>query len=249
MELVMPDGFESATTAYGYTRTIFEEVASSRRPAVFSISPSVRHVGVTKKDTHRPGFGEAVRLANGEGYPGLVRGAGGGGRSARRILPRRPEPPGWGLRGRHEARRHSPARDTLGRKRRWDRARLWRGGAGARARALLWRDGAAVQAGQRRQPAPGWKRSYGPGGDGRLRRGGDTPLRGRADPARRAHPEEGPLARLGGPGPACRIGRAWGIAVGPFSFAYSLLILGLWSYSHSAPGPMSLSASRRKVRP
>lgn len=78
MELVMPDGFESATTAYGYTRTIFEEVASSRRPAVFSISPSVRHVGVTKKDTHRPGFGEAVRLAHGEGYPVLVRGAGGG---------------------------------------------------------------------------------------------------------------------------------------------------------------------------
>src|ERR687886_1902170 len=78
MELVMPDGFESATTAYGYTRTIFEEVASGGRPAVFSISPSVRHVGVTKKDTHRPGFGEAVRLANGEGYPVLVRGAGGG---------------------------------------------------------------------------------------------------------------------------------------------------------------------------
>ena len=74
----MPDGFESATTAYGYTRTIFEEVASSRRPAVFSISPSVRHVGVTKKDTHRPGFGEAVRPANAEGYPVLVRGAGGG---------------------------------------------------------------------------------------------------------------------------------------------------------------------------
>src|ERR671938_169149 len=78
MELVMPDGFESAPTAYGSTRTIFEEVAPSRRPGVFSISPAVRHVGVTKKDTHRPGFGEAVRLANGEGYPVLIRGAGGG---------------------------------------------------------------------------------------------------------------------------------------------------------------------------
>ena len=78
MELLRPDGFESATTAYGYTRTIFEEIASGGRPAVFSISPSVRHVGVTTKDTHRPGFGEAVRLANGEGYPVLVRGAGGG---------------------------------------------------------------------------------------------------------------------------------------------------------------------------
>src|ERR687884_347162 len=260
MELVMPDEFESATTAYGYTRTIFEEVASGRRPAVFSISPSVRHVGVTKKDTHRPGFGEAVRLAHGEGYPVALRGAGGGaiaagggdlrllhhppgrgrgpeggdwealrrgclpgarraastggagggGRGARRILPRRPEPPGRGLRGRHEARRHSPARNTLGRQCWWHRARLWRGGAGARARALLWRDGAAVQAGQRGQPAPGWKRGYGPGGDGRLRRGGDTPLRGRADLARRAHPEEGPLARLGGVGPACRIGPARG---------------------------------------
>ncbi len=74
----MPERFEDAALGYGYTRTIFEEVASCERPAVFSISPSPRHVGVTKKDMHRPGFEEAARAANAEGYPVLVRGAGGG---------------------------------------------------------------------------------------------------------------------------------------------------------------------------
>lgn len=78
MELLITDGFEDAATGYGYTRTIFEEVASGERPATFSISPSVRHVGVTRRDTHRPGFERAVRAAEAEGYPTLVRGAGGG---------------------------------------------------------------------------------------------------------------------------------------------------------------------------
>lgn len=74
----MPNGFEDAATGYGYTRLLFEEVASGERPATFSISPSVRHVGVTRRDTHRPGFEKAVRAAEAEGYPTLVRGAGGG---------------------------------------------------------------------------------------------------------------------------------------------------------------------------
>lgn len=74
----MPDGFESPAAGYGYAATVFEQVASGERPAVFSISPSTLHVGVTRRDTHRPGFDEAVRAANREGYPVLVRGAGGG---------------------------------------------------------------------------------------------------------------------------------------------------------------------------
>ena len=78
MELLMPDGFEDPAVGYGYGAAIFEQVASGERPAVFSISPSTRHVGVTRRDTHRPGFGEAVQAANQEGYPVLVRGAGGG---------------------------------------------------------------------------------------------------------------------------------------------------------------------------
>ena len=78
MELLMPEGFEDPAVGYGYTATVFEQVASGERPATFSISPSIRHVGVTRRDTHRPGFGEAVRAANREGYPVLVRGAGGG---------------------------------------------------------------------------------------------------------------------------------------------------------------------------
>ena len=78
MELLMPDGFEDPAVGYGYGAAVFEQVASGERPAVFSISPSTRHVGVTRRDTHRPGFDEAVQAANQEGYPVLVRGAGGG---------------------------------------------------------------------------------------------------------------------------------------------------------------------------
>ena len=78
MDLLLPGRFEEPGTAYAYTRTIFEEVAAGSRPATVSITPSTRHVGVTRRDTHRAGFGEAVRLAHEEGYPVLVRGAGGG---------------------------------------------------------------------------------------------------------------------------------------------------------------------------
>ena len=35
-------------------------------------------MGVTRRDTFRPGFADAVRAANGEGYPVLVRSSGGG---------------------------------------------------------------------------------------------------------------------------------------------------------------------------
>lgn len=74
----MPDGFEDPAVGYGYTSAVFEQVASGERPGIFSISLSTRHVGVTRRDTHRPGFGDAVRAANREGYLVLVRGAGGG---------------------------------------------------------------------------------------------------------------------------------------------------------------------------
>jgi octanoyl-[GcvH]:protein N-octanoyltransferase len=78
MELLLPGRFEDPGTAYAYTRTIFEEVAAGERPGTVSISPSPRHLGVTRRDTHRPGFSEAVRAAYEAGYPTLVRGAGGG---------------------------------------------------------------------------------------------------------------------------------------------------------------------------
>ena len=69
-------------TAAGYFRAVFEQVASARRPATVSITPSSRHVGVTRRDTLRPGFQEAVRSANEEGYPVLVRSSGGGATAA-----------------------------------------------------------------------------------------------------------------------------------------------------------------------
>src|SRR4028119_1105949 len=82
MELLLPARFENPATAYGYVRTIFDQVAMGTRPATVSITPSNRHVGVTRRDTFRPGFAGAVTAAEGMGYPVLVRSAGGGATAA-----------------------------------------------------------------------------------------------------------------------------------------------------------------------
>ena len=84
MDLLLPERFEDAATAYGYVRTVFEGVAAGARPATLSITPSTRHVGVTRRDTFRPGFAEAVGAAEAMGYPVLVRSAGGGATAADR---------------------------------------------------------------------------------------------------------------------------------------------------------------------
>jgi lipoate-protein ligase A len=82
MELLLPERFEDAATGYGYVRTIFEQVASGERPATVSITPSTRHVGVTRRDTFRPGFEDAVGAAGEMGYPVFVRSSGGGATAA-----------------------------------------------------------------------------------------------------------------------------------------------------------------------
>jgi octanoyl-[GcvH]:protein N-octanoyltransferase len=82
MQLLLPDRFEDARTGYGYVRTIFDQVASGTRPATVSITPSTRHVGVTRRDTFRPGFADAVEASGELGYPVLVRSSGGGATAA-----------------------------------------------------------------------------------------------------------------------------------------------------------------------
>ena len=82
MHILTPNKFEDSTVAYGYQRMIFEQVASGQRPLTVSISPSTRHVGVTRRDTFRLGFDDAVRASNEEGYPVLVRSSGGGATAA-----------------------------------------------------------------------------------------------------------------------------------------------------------------------
>jgi octanoyl-[GcvH]:protein N-octanoyltransferase len=82
MELLTPGRFEDPATAYGYQRIIFEQVAAKERPPTVSITPSTRHVGVTRRDTFRPGFSDAVRASHKEGYPVLIRSAGGGATAA-----------------------------------------------------------------------------------------------------------------------------------------------------------------------
>ena len=82
MQILLPGRFEEATTAYGYVRTVFEQVAAGELGPTVSITPSTRHVGVTRRDTFRSGYAEAVRASREEGYPVLVRGAGGGATAA-----------------------------------------------------------------------------------------------------------------------------------------------------------------------
>src|SRR5918995_3913956 len=82
MEILLPGRFETAATAYGYVRTVFDQVAAGTRPPTSSTPPSSRHVGVTRRDTFRPGFAAAVRASREGGYPVLVRGAGGGATAA-----------------------------------------------------------------------------------------------------------------------------------------------------------------------
>src|SRR5215204_5793155 len=82
MELLLPHRFGDSATAYGYVRTIFDQVADGTRPATVSITPSTRHVGVTRRDTFRPGFEDAVRASGEMGYPVLVRSSGGGATAA-----------------------------------------------------------------------------------------------------------------------------------------------------------------------
>ncbi len=84
MDLLVPRRFDDPTTAYGYVRAVFDQVAGGTRPATVSITPSARHVGVTRRDTFRPGFRDAVRAAGEMGYPVLVRAAGGGATAADR---------------------------------------------------------------------------------------------------------------------------------------------------------------------
>src|SRR5215216_1837456 len=84
MELLLSGRFEDSATAYGYVRIIFDQVAGGSRPATFSITPSTRHVGITRRDTFRPGFRGAVGAAGEMGYPVLVRSSGGGATAADR---------------------------------------------------------------------------------------------------------------------------------------------------------------------
>jgi len=82
VDLLLPGRFDDPVEAYGYVRVVFDQVASGERPPTISITPSTRHVGVTRRDTFRPGFADAVRASNEEGYPVLIRGSGGGATAA-----------------------------------------------------------------------------------------------------------------------------------------------------------------------
>lgn len=82
VELLLPGTFSEPAHGYGFQRVVFDQVSRGIRPPTLVVTPSTRHVGVTKRDTHRPGFREAALSADDLGFPVLVRGAGGGATAA-----------------------------------------------------------------------------------------------------------------------------------------------------------------------
>lgn len=103
------EGFDDLKTFHAHLVGVFEEVAAGQRPETITVTPSIRHVSVTHRDTRRPGYAEAVRVAEEEGFPVLVRGSGGGAIAAHHgtfgfsiVKPSTPEESRRGIRSRYD---------------------------------------------------------------------------------------------------------------------------------------------------
>lgn len=78
MELIVNQRPADLLEGFAVVRTLHDQVAAGERPDTMVITPSVRHVAFTRRDTRRRGYDEAVGIARGQGWPAVVRGAGGG---------------------------------------------------------------------------------------------------------------------------------------------------------------------------
>jgi octanoyl-[GcvH]:protein N-octanoyltransferase len=76
--IVLREAFEEPEESYGLLQALLDEVGRGERGETALIFPCSRHVGVTRMDTRRPGFGRAVRAAEALGFPVLERRSGGG---------------------------------------------------------------------------------------------------------------------------------------------------------------------------
>lgn len=84
MEILVAEPFENPEDGFGLQQAILEEVVGETRGPAALMWSSNRYVGATRLETRRPGFGEAVELAEGAGFPVLVRNSGGGAVAANR---------------------------------------------------------------------------------------------------------------------------------------------------------------------
>lgn len=84
MEILVAEPFENPEDGFGLQQAVLEEVAAETRGPTALMWSSNRYVGATRLETRRPGFDRAVGLAEGAGFPVLVRNSGGGAVAANR---------------------------------------------------------------------------------------------------------------------------------------------------------------------
>lgn len=78
MEILVARGLAEPELGFGLQQAVLEGVASGARGPTALLWTGPRYVAATRPETRLPGFGEAVRLAEGMGFPVVVRNSGGG---------------------------------------------------------------------------------------------------------------------------------------------------------------------------
>ncbi len=78
VEIAVAQSLSPPEDGFGLQQAVLEEVAAGARGPTALSWTSSRYVGATRPETRLPGFGEAARLAEGAGFPVLVRNSGGG---------------------------------------------------------------------------------------------------------------------------------------------------------------------------
>lgn len=84
MEILLAGPFEDPEDGFGLQQAVLEEVAAGARGPAALMWTSSPYVGATRPETRLPGFREAARLSEEDGYPVLVRNSGGGAVAANR---------------------------------------------------------------------------------------------------------------------------------------------------------------------
>lgn len=78
MEILTPERFSDPEDGFGLQHAVLEEAASGDRGPTALLWTSSKYVAATHLETLLAGFEEAARLAEGLGFPVLVRNSGGG---------------------------------------------------------------------------------------------------------------------------------------------------------------------------
>ena len=78
MEILVAEHLDDPEDGFWLQQAVLDEVASGESGPTALVWTSPRYVGVTRLETRLPGFGEAVKVAEGLGFPVLIRNSGGG---------------------------------------------------------------------------------------------------------------------------------------------------------------------------